>query len=152
MPKCEAVLTVSALARLHGLDRRTVERRLTGVKPARTRRVGDRVFRYYRAADIRSCFEGGSVAEAWEELLGYRADLLEIRRSIRRRENIPVAEAQATVAAKIANAKQNLLVLPGKLADQLAGQNAASQRVLIDRALEEIAQELAGPLPWEKQR
>lgn len=149
MPRSEAILTVSALARLHGLDRRTVERRLADVKPARTKRVGSRTFRYYRAADVGDLFGGSTVAEAWEELLGLRADLIEIRRSIRRRENLPAADFQAEVAARIANGKQRLLVLPGKLADQLAGSKPKEQAVLIARDLDEVEQDLAVPFSWE---
>ena len=150
MPKRDAVLTVSALARLHGLDRRTVERRLIDVKPTRTRRVGGRAFRYYRSADIGQLFDGSSVAEAWEELLGLRADLLEIKRSIRRQESIPCDVAQHELAKRIIAAKTNYRVLPGKLCERLAHLDRAGQAVLIVEELKLIESELAEPFPWEK--
>jgi hypothetical protein len=150
MSKREAVLTVSALARIHGRDRRTVERLLAGVKPARRRRVGGREFRYYRARDVGHLFGGPSVAEAFEELMGLRADLIEIKRSLRRREHIPVTEAQDAIAARIGVAQQRLVAMPGKLCAQLAGRDAKAQQALIDRELDEIEQELAAPLPWER--
>jgi hypothetical protein len=95
-------------------------------------------------------FEGRSVAEAFEELLGYRADIIEIKRSIRRRENIPISEAQDAIATRYSIAQQRLVVMPGKLCAQLGGRDTKGQRALIDRELEDIEQELAGPLPWER--
>ena len=150
MPKRDAVLTVSALARLHGLDRRTVERRLTGVKPTRTRRVGARVFRYYRSTDVRQLFDGGSVAESWETLLGLRADLIEIRRSIRLRESIPAEEAQHELARRFENAKTSYRNLPGKLCERLAHCDKVRQAALIGEELKEIEKELDEPFPWVK--
>ncbi len=122
---------------------------MAGVKPARTRRVRGRTFRYYRAADIGHLFGGSTVSEAWEELLGLRADIIEIRRRIRQRRNLPIADYQAAVADRIATAKQRVVVLPGKLCEQLVGIEPAGQLQIIDRELDEIAADLAAPFSWE---
>lgn len=112
------LLTINALATLHKVDRRTIARRLEGVEPVRTRRIGDRTLKFYRNAEVRDLIlapsDAASLHAAYEELHAVRADILAMRRALRVREYVACEDVEDQLATLYKAARDRLLGLADK--------------------------------------
>ena len=144
--KTDDLLTINALATLHKVDRRTVERRLEGIEPVRTRQVGDRTLKFYRNAEVRDLIlapsDAKAIAEAYEELHAVRADILAMRRSLRVREYVDRKDVEDVLANAYRAARDRMLGLADKTAPLVAGliDKHGSDRKALQAAFEAVWQ------------
>jgi hypothetical protein len=121
------LLTVNALAKHYGIDRRTVERRLRGIKPARIRRLGGRNFKFYNALEVRELIEAptdsAALKEAFERLHSVKADIKRVKRAIRTKELMTRADFDEVITPIYLMVRSRVLSLEARLAPLIVNIN-----------------------------
>ena len=138
-------ITVSKIHELTGIDRRTINRRLSPLTPDKQGNVGH----FYDSAEaLRLVFGvGASDLDPQQEkalLDRTRRELLEIELDVRKQNVIPAEVVESRWSKLIADSRAKLLTLPSRLATKVVGAATHQQaereaRLLIHEALSELA-------------
>lgn len=138
-------ITVSKIHELTGIDRRTINRRLSPLTPENQGNVGH----FYDSAEaLRLVFGvGASDLDPQQEkalLDRVRRELLEIELDVRKQNVIPAEVVENHWSKMAADCRAKLLNVPNRLATKVVGAATYQQaereaRVLIHEALHELA-------------
>lgn len=144
----EELASISALARIYNRDRRTVARLVADIEPVKVEGEGRFAVRYFRVADVEPLLVADS---AFDRLHRARADLLELKRSVRQKRAILADRFQHLAHARVGIARGVVLHAPSKWADTVttilrSGGSAKKVRDLLADDLAQIREELCRPL------
>lgn len=151
------LLTRPEICREFARDKRTVERRLIGLEPAKIERRGSLLIRRWRRADIEQRMLERSAADELafqlERLAAARADRMEIERGLRNGTLCELDVLCAQLAERFGNARAKLLSAPARLAPEIVVINAtrsqkdalAARMQLLKGVLVEVFAELEMP-------
>ena len=159
----DELLTRPQLVREFGHDKRTIERRLRGIEPAKIEQRGSLLVRYWRRGDVLPRMgdsePGSDLAEQLERFHKAKADKLEIERAVRAGELVELEVLVAQLADRFMNARATLLGAPARLAPRLAEINATkigkaaveARMALLRQVLIEVFTELEAPLLFQRE-
>lgn len=152
-PEQEQLYSVNALSKLTGRDRRTLDKALVHVAPART----DGARKLYRLADVEQALEARGGGDSYTELrleqirqqtreTAARAELLEMEKKEKAGELVLLTEVAAIVNPILMVCRQRLNAMPSELANLVNPTDPvhAQQQAMawVDRTLPLIRTEL----------